>query len=842
MAITKRCSEPVAQTLERVNINMPTWIHNLLFEPSVIIAMTGTGVVLLALLALQWTRWGQDNPVAKCVILSILAHITLLAYAYSLNLGTPLALRKLEPVVPIRVADEPLQDETTLTEPTETAFWERIPDSEPALSDTPLAEDASDRPDRMSDPTQVPQPDRIVTSDAEKTDFASADPRAESNWQQLVASTDYDSTSNDSPTSRMNPFEAEASNSIFGGHWLDDVLQPAANQSNSPQTKLVAEATAIPEITPPPPTTRDAQIAVDPNQLVQEQWVENLLTDSGLQRPTSNIDRSTLPDTLGGEVTEQALAQEAGQEAEWVESLTKELDRWTEQTARTPNSEISPSMNDVPSEATAPVVNTDGVIQIAQSQSNTDSSSPFRGNQASLNASLQPRPTADQWQLPDRTSAQNMVMAQRRRQAVALRAGDQQPLPNIYRFRQNRQPEEVETAGGSSDTEMAAARGLVYLADKQQADGGWNPRETGGGREQQILGHNRQGAGAQADTGITGLALLAFLADGNSHLDGPYRETVQRGLEFLLQRQQRNGSLAGKAQYYAQMYCHSMALLAISEAYALTGDYRLRPAVEAGVAFSQDTQNRAGGGWRYQPQEAGDMSQFGWQLMALRSAQTAQVEIDPSTRVLMERFLQRHTRGTAGGLAIYRLGEAVSPTITAEALFSRYLLQQNPGMTQAEEACREILGVSVSDQQPKFANDMLITDCRHLPGQQIDNLYFWYYASLALKQASADQTLATSDVVQQSWELWNRNLTTRLLSLQVVDGADKGSWPPESCLWGGYGGRVYTTSLAVLCLQVYYRYDLQPEATVMAQVPWSATPIGPAPLRGPASGSLQDLR
>ena len=459
---------------------MPTWIHNLLFEPSVIIAMTGTGVVLLALLALQWTRWGQDNPVAKCVILSILAHITLLAYAYSLNLGTPLALRKLEPVVPIRVADEPLQDETTLTEPTETAFWERIHDSEPALSDTPLAEDASDRPDRMSDPTKVPQPDRIVTSDAEKTDFASADPRAESNWQQLVASTDYDSTSNDSPTSRMNPFEAEASNSIFGGHWLDDVLQPAANQSNSPQTKLVAEAAAIPEITPPPPTTRDAQIAVDPNQLVQEQWVENLLTDSGLQRPTSNIDRSTLPDTLGGEVTEQALAQEAGQEAEWVESFTKELDQWTEQTARTPNSEISPSMNDVPSEATAPVVNTDGVIQIAQSQSNTDSSSPFRGNQASLNASLQPRPTADQWQLPDRTSAQNMVMAQRRRQAVALRAGDQQPLPNIYRFRQNRQPEEVETAGGSSDTEMAAARGLVYLADKQQAYGGWNPRETGG--------------------------------------------------------------------------------------------------------------------------------------------------------------------------------------------------------------------------------------------------------------------------------------------------------------------------------------------------------------------------
>ena len=36
--------------------------------------------------------------------------------------------------------------------------------------------------------------------------------------------------------------------------------------------------------------------------------------------------------------------------------------------------------------------------------------------------------------------------------------------------------------------------------------------------------------------------------------------------------------------------------------------------------------------------------------------------------------------------------------------------------------------------------------------------------------------------------------------------------PPKSVgrgpntVWGGYGGRVYTTAMATLCLEVYYRY------------------------------------
>ena len=75
---------------------------------------------------------------------------------------------------------------------------------------------------------------------------------------------------------------------------------------------------------------------------------------------------------------------------------------------------------------------------------------------------------------------------------------------------------------------------LAWLAAHQSADGRWNVARLEGGLEPHTAGHDRQGAGIGADTGVTGLALLAFLGRGHTHLAGDYRDTVRRGLEFLL--------------------------------------------------------------------------------------------------------------------------------------------------------------------------------------------------------------------------------------------------------------------------------------------------------------------
>jgi hypothetical protein len=85
---------------------------------------------------------------------------------------------------------------------------------------------------------------------------------------------------------------------------------------------------------------------------------------------------------------------------------------------------------------------------------------------------------------------------------------------------------------------------------------------------------------------------------------------------------------------------------------------------------------------------------------------------------------------------------------------------------------------------------------KELPSTRQINLYYWYYATLALHRAQH-----ASPQAADAWRRWNEALTQTLLATQQEDG----SWP-ATCVWGGYGGRVYTTSLAAMCLEVYYRY------------------------------------
>src|SRR4029079_6650299 len=124
--------------------------------------------------------------------------------------------------------------------------------------------------------------------------------------------------------------------------------------------------------------------------------------------------------------------------------------------------------------------------------------------------------------------------------------------------------------GGSAESEAAVQAALQWLAGNQSSDGRWDADRFGAGKEEKILGQDRQGAGARAYTAMTGLALLTFLGAGNTHLEGKYKDHVKRGLEHLLNAQAADGNLAGDAELYAFMYSHGIATLAVSEAYALT--------------------------------------------------------------------------------------------------------------------------------------------------------------------------------------------------------------------------------------------------------------------------------
>jgi hypothetical protein len=328
--------------------------------------------------------------------------------------------------------------------------------------------------------------------------------------------------------------------------------------------------------------------------------------------------------------------------------------------------------------------------------------------------------------------------------------------------------------GGSIETEQSVNAALQWLADNQEADGRWDSSKNGAGQETKVFGHDRKGAGSDADTGITGLATLSFLASGHTHLEGPYQDQVKSALEYLVRQQKQNGNLAGEAKLFARMYCHSMSLLALSEALALTGDQRLVSAVQRAVDYSVKSQNQRDGGWRYQPGDSGDMSQFGWQVLALHSAKLGGAIVPQSTFDRMDSFIESCSSGVGGGLSSYRPGQGPSTTMTAEALLCRYFVQKSVAEQTRMEAIRQI---SLERPTPHHVN-----------------LYYWYYGTLAMFHSGG-----------ADWERWNSELKSTLLGLQTRTGPDAGSWPATG-VWGGYGGQVYSTAMATLNLEVYYRY------------------------------------
>ncbi|MCA9071992.1 MAG: hypothetical protein KDA84_23855, partial [Planctomycetaceae bacterium] len=231
------------------------------------------------------------------------------------------------------------------------------------------------------------------------------------------------------------------------------------------------------------------------------------------------------------------------------------------------------------------------------------------------------------------------------------RSGRPVELPSTYRYRGPEQRREAALKfGGSKASEEAVEQALRWLATNQSPDGYWDSDAHGAGKVELTKdGLDTRGAevrggipGVQADSGVTALAILAFLGAGYTHEEGPYAEHVDRAVNWLIKQQREDGFLGGNATYYAQAYCHGMATYALAEAYGMRSDPTLpsplREPLEKAVNYILDRQHPSDGGWRYRKGETGDMSIFGWNMMALKSAEIAGLSIPRANRDLLIKF------------------------------------------------------------------------------------------------------------------------------------------------------------------------------------------------------------
>jgi hypothetical protein len=351
-----------------------------------------------------------------------------------------------------------------------------------------------------------------------------------------------------------------------------------------------------------------------------------------------------------------------------------------------------------------------------------------------------------------------------------------------------------EGSGGRT-TQAGVTEGLQWLALHQDEDGHWDADEF----DRHCEGAPCVGAGGSLhDVGLTGLALLAFLGDGHHpNRNTPYRHIVRRGVRWLVEQTAEGGGddgLIGGRKGRAFLYDHALAALALCDAYYLSGQETLREPAQRAVNFVLRARNPYKA-WRYEapPNGENDSSITGWMVFVLKTAQQAGLDIEKEALAGALALFDELSDSATGRCGYLQRGEAPART---DANRERFPATNSESLTAVALLCRIFLGQRPDEHPILEAHADLLSAKPPLWSEHgtTHDFYYWYYATFALFQMGGER-----------WARWNDKLKAALLTSQRRDGHAKGSWDPLDP-WGEDGGRIYSTAMAVLCLEVYYRY------------------------------------
>jgi hypothetical protein len=308
--------------------------------------------------------------------------------------------------------------------------------------------------------------------------------------------------------------------------------------------------------------------------------------------------------------------------------------------------------------------------------------------------------------------------------------------------------------------EQAVKKGVAWLSRNQLPSGGWQSK--------------------QGDTsGIAGACAIALMSQGHLPGTGDYGVNTALALRFILDSAQPDGLLYRSEFGIYPMYHHGLATLALAEAWGQTGDRRIREALRKAVDLICATQNQRGG-WRYQPKIADDdLSVSVMQLMALRAAQDAGMDVPVEVITAGIEYVKfcHSPRGTGGEGGFGYTGPRDSGWARTGAGVTAL---QVAGDYRADEV---IEGIEYLMRQfPVVEGGADAAKRGHW-------YYGAYYTTMGIYQA---QSLGSQG--KAWWNTFYPAMTRELLKRQKPDGA----WGDERI--------AYETAMSVLVLTVPYRY------------------------------------
>jgi hypothetical protein len=349
--------------------------------------------------------------------------------------------------------------------------------------------------------------------------------------------------------------------------------------------------------------------------------------------------------------------------------------------------------------------------------------------------------------------------------------------------------------GRGGKAEEAVNKALIWLQRHQSPDGSWDSD----GFSSQCKKNTCSGPGNPInDPGLTGLALLCYLGAGYTHESGLFKTTVKDGLKYLMTLQEESGPEGSFGDMVGQhsIYNHACAALAMAEAYGMTQAKPFKESATKGMAFVLKAQNPYAA-WRYAfpPDGDNDSSVTGWMVMVLKSCKLSGMKVDEQAIQNALGFIDEVTDPATGRTGYTSLGEMPSRMPGQRASFPP---EKSESLTAVGMLVR-IFGGHTLDSDPMISKgaDLLV---QKVPVWEPDtgaiDYYYWYYGTLTMFQVGGPR-----------WEKWNAALKTALIDHQRLnDNEDEfGSWDPIDP-WSSEGGRIYSTALNCLSMEVYYRY------------------------------------
>jgi hypothetical protein len=327
----------------------------------------------------------------------------------------------------------------------------------------------------------------------------------------------------------------------------------------------------------------------------------------------------------------------------------------------------------------------------------------------------------------------------------------------------------LKSYGGSVAGQQTLHKALNWLAKVQNPDGTW---------------------GSGHPEAMTSLAILTFLAHGETPKSKNFGTHVSKGIAKLAEWGTAKNFPIGKSGS-RNVYEHALVAYALSEAYAMTGNYALQEAMDNTIQFICDKQHPNGGYfYGYKNDGPSNFSNACWNWQALKAAKAAGCSVSNLSSTIEKSIEHMKKFSTPTGF-YYRTDNKG---------------MRDPSMRAVGVLCLQLLGEGENPIAQKLGDIMIKEDLDLMKWEHHGTyskpagffLYWMYYATQVMFQRGG-----------KDWKAWNTKFQALLKKNQHPEGywdsPAKGIETDRASM-KDIDNKVYSTTLSALQLTVYYRY------------------------------------